>query len=249
MDAATLPPLVGVPLTLASDRSSAAANPFATQEDAQTFASLCSMGGSSDGGFGRSNSFGGSGGSDPLVGTLQSLLIMQMLQPLTEVLNKLVERLDALDGGVCGSLGGATVNGVPTQESLPHHNLIERLATTYNVPAAFLSAVMMAERGGDPNAVGDDGAAVGLFQLHERGMGAGLGDLRRDPELNAAIGARGLAEGWHEGIRQGLDGEGLVRFAYDYCFNPGGGDGYQGDAVFSFYRFYHTFAEHGGLLA
>ena len=108
---------------------------------------------------------------------------------------------------------------------------------------------MMAESGGDPNAVGDDGAAVGLFQLHERGMGAGLGDLRRDPELNAAIGARGLADGWHEGIRQGLDGEGLVRFAYDYRFNPGGGNGYQGDAVFSFYRFYHTLAERGGLLA
>ena len=153
MDAAPLPPLVGVPLTLASDRSSAAASPFATQEDAQTFASLLRaqmttmmgaaslglMGGSSSssGGFGGSNSFGGSGGSDPLGGTLQSLLMMQMLQPLTAVLNKLVERLDALDGGVSGGLGGATVNGVPTPESLPHHDLIERLAETYNVPRPF----------------------------------------------------------------------------------------------------------------
>ena len=216
-------------------------------------ASLGSLGESSAGGGGGGAwegqaSLAGPGGSDPLGGTMQSLLMMQMLQPLTAALNKLVERLDALDSGLGGG-AVPTVNGVPTPESLPHHDLIERLATAYNVPAAFLDAVIMAESGGDPNAVGDDGAAVGLFQLHERGMGAGLGDLRRDPELNAAIGARGLAEGWHEGIRQGLEGERLIRFAYDYRFNPGGGDGYQGDSVFSFYRFYHTIAERGGLLA
>ena len=84
-------------------------------------------------------------------------------------------------------------------ETLPYKDTLEQLADRYRVPAAFLGAVMMAESGGDPAAVGDDGAAVGLFQLHEDGMGHGLGELRLNPELNASIGARGLAEGWHEG--------------------------------------------------
>jgi hypothetical protein len=37
----------------------------------------------------------------------------------------------------------------------------------------------------DPHAVGDNGASVGLFQLHERGEGAGLSvDERSDPAVN-----------------------------------------------------------------
>ena len=131
---------------------------------------------------------------------------------------------------------------MPTPASLPHRDLLERLAEAYSVSAAFLGAVMMAESGGDPRAVGDEGASVGLFQLHERGMGAGLGELRFDPELNAAVGARGLAVGWHEGLRHDLRGEELVRFAYDYRFNPGGGPGRQGGAVYSQYRFYEALA-------
>ena len=123
------------------------------------------------------------------------------------------------------------------------------MANRYRVPAAFLDAVMMAESGGDPAAVGDDGAAVGLFQLHEDGMGHGLGELRLNPELNTSIGARGLAEGWHEGLRRGIDGEELVRFAYDFKFNPGGGFGYQGDAVSSNFRFYDALAQRRGAAA
>lgn len=84
---------------------------------------------------------------------------------------------------------------------------------------------------------------MGLFQLHDEGMGRGLGDLRFDAEFNAAIGARGLAMGWQEGLRQGYSGKDLACFAYDYCFNPGGGFAHQGDAVVSQYRFFHNLAD------
>jgi len=43
-----------------------------------------------------------------------------------------------------------------------------------------------AESGFNPNAVGDSGASIGLFQLHERGVGSGMSaEARRDPETNA----------------------------------------------------------------
>ena len=62
-------------------------------------------------------------------------------------------------------------------------------------------------------------------------------------------GARGLAAGWHAGLRQGHSGEQLARFAYDYQFNPAGGFAEQGDAVISFFRFYENLAERIGRLA
>ena len=214
-----------------------------------TSAALGGFGDNNSGGgglFGNNSSMGGLGGSFGSAfgggGGMSSLLLMQTLQPLTEALNRLTERLDALEGD-----SDLEVSRVPIPETLPHRNLIERMADRYQVPAAFLGAVMMAESSGDPAAVGDEGKSVGLFQLHEQGMGAGLGDLRLDPELNATIGARGLAEGWHDGLRRGIEGENLVRFAYDYRFNPGGGFGYQGDAILSNFEFYETLAQRNGL--
>lgn len=109
--------------------------------------------------------------------------------------------------------------------------LLNRVGRKYNVPPLFLKAVMLAESGGDPNAVGDGGHSVGLFQLHDQGYGYGMGDLRFDPEANADRAARGLADGWRAALRAGYEGEALVRAAYDYSFNPGGGFAWQGDRV------------------
>lgn len=113
---------------------------------------------------------------------------------------------------------------------------LNRLGRRYNVPPLFLKAVMLAESGGQPDAVGDSGHSVGLFQLHDQGYGAGMGDARYDPEVNADRAARGLAEAWHAGERAGLSGERAVRAAYDYSFNPGGGWAYQGDSVVRYYN-------------
>jgi len=112
--------------------------------------------------------------------------------------------------------------------------LLNRMGAKYNVPPIFLKAVMLAESGGDPHAVGDGGHSVGLFQLHDQGYGFGMGDLRFDPEANADRAARGLAEAWHACLAAGYSGEYLVRAAYDYSFNPGGGFAWQGDRVVAY---------------
>lgn len=109
--------------------------------------------------------------------------------------------------------------------------LLNRMGAKYNVPPMFLKSVMLIESGGRPDAVGDSGHSVGLFQLHDMGYGHGMGDSRFDPEANADRAARGLAEAWQAGERAGFSGEYALRAAYDYSFNPGGGFAYQGDAL------------------
>ena len=115
-------------------------------------------------------------------------------------------------------------------------NLLNRMGQKYNVPPMFLKAVMMIESGGRPDAVGDSGHSVGLFQLHDMGYGHGMGDARFDPEANADRAARGLAEAWQAGERAGFTGEHAIRAAYNYSFNPGGGWAYQGDALVAAYN-------------
>lgn len=114
--------------------------------------------------------------------------------------------------------------------------MLNRLGQKHNVPPLFLKAVMLIESGGRPDAVGDSGHSVGLFQLHDQGYGHGMGDSRFDPEANADRAARGLAEAWQAGERAGFTGEHAVRAAYNYSFNPGGGWAYQGDALVGTYN-------------
>jgi len=114
--------------------------------------------------------------------------------------------------------------------------MLNRIGQKYNVPPLFLKAVMLSESAGRPDAVGDQGHSVGLFQLHDQGYGTGMGDTRFDPETNADRGARGLAEAWHAGDKAGFSGEHAVRAAYNYSFNPGGGWAYQGDSVVKHYN-------------
>ncbi|MGH2633332.1 MAG: transglycosylase SLT domain-containing protein [Tepidiformaceae bacterium] len=109
--------------------------------------------------------------------------------------------------------------------------MLNKLGAKYNVPPLFLKSVMLSESGGQPDAVGDQGHSVGLFQLNDNGYGAGMGDSRYDPATNADRAAQGLAEAWHAGQNAGYTGEYAVRAAYDYSFNPGGGWAYQGDSV------------------
>jgi soluble lytic murein transglycosylase-like protein len=122
--------------------------------------------------------------------------------------------------------------------------LLNRLGQKYNVPPLFLKAVMLIESGGRPDAVGDGGHSVGLFQLHDQGYGYGMGDLRYDPEANAERAARGLAASWQKVVAAGYSGEYAVRAAYDDSFNPGGGFAYQGDALV---RTYNRLLEAQGL--
>jgi len=63
--------------------------------------------------------------------------------------------------------------------------IISEEAARVGIAPALALAMAEMESGLNPNAVGDDGHSVGLYQLHDQGMGAGMGDSRYDPRINA----------------------------------------------------------------
>lgn len=75
--------------------------------------------------------------------------------------------------------------------------LVDGAADTHGIPRNVLRAIVLAESSGDPGAVGDAGASVGLLQLHERGQGAGMSVAeRKDPVRNLAVGVPPIADAW-----------------------------------------------------
>jgi hypothetical protein len=92
--------------------------------------------------------------------------------------------------------------------------LIETYASWFGLDPYYVAAVVLAESGGNPNAVGDQGHSIGLMQLHDAGFGSGLYDARFDPALNLWHGTKALAAG-------------MARFSDPYetyarYYNPGG---------------------------
>jgi hypothetical protein len=67
--------------------------------------------------------------------------------------------------------------------------IVSRVLTSRGVPPEVVNAAIVnavAESGLNPNAVGDNGRSVGVFQLNERGAGAGMSVAdRKDPVKNA----------------------------------------------------------------
>ena len=70
----------------------------------------------------------------------------------------------------------------------PHEYLVRELAPAFGVAPDRAACIVMRESGWDPAAVGDDGAAVGLWQWHlrswrhvRRAMGRSIEDRRADP--------------------------------------------------------------------
>jgi hypothetical protein len=124
--------------------------------------------------------------------------------------------------------------------------IVRALAQANAVPDLIPLAIMMAESEGDPGAEGDwtggrKGVgiplSIGLFQLHERGMGAGMSrEARMDPYTNASKAVPRIAQAYKTAVESGLRGEALVRAVYDMAINPGGGNAYQGDHVMDWYR-------------
>ena len=53
---------------------------------------------------------------------------------------------------------------------------VEKEAGWNGVPGPEVLAVMMAESGGNPGAIGDSGHSIGLWQLHDAGAGAHMSD-------------------------------------------------------------------------
>lgn len=72
--------------------------------------------------------------------------------------------------------------------------LVTQVAQSLGVDPKLAVAIMLQESGGNPDAIGDNGHSVGLFQLNDQGEGAGMTvQAREDPATNATIALREVA--------------------------------------------------------
>lgn len=95
-----------------------------------------------------------------------------------------------------------TVTAEPLDDHEPKEaepkDYIEETAEMYGLDPGIVKAIIKVESGGDPNAVGDGGEAIGLMQIQprwhkERMERLGVTDLT-DPESNVRVGCDYLAE-------------------------------------------------------
>jgi hypothetical protein len=90
---------------------------------------------------------------------------------------------------------GFASDASPAPERIPAriYDPLMRLTAAYDVDQFLVAAIVWKESKWDVKSVGDSGRSVGLMQLHENGIGAGLSaDERMDPATNLDIGIRGF---------------------------------------------------------
>ena len=90
----------------------------------------------------------------------------------------------------------------------------------------ILSAIALTESGGRPDAVGDGGWSIGLFQNHMRD-GRGVGHTREqlmDPLYNAALAAKELVKYYLQGKQKGIKGPQLAVYVSKYGQRPAPGN-------------------------
>ncbi|MCK6544408.1 transglycosylase SLT domain-containing protein [Myxococcota bacterium] len=75
----------------------------------------------------------------------------------------------------------------------------------------FVLTMMKVESGGNPNAIGDNGHSVGLFQMHDQGAGHGMSvEQRKDPRVQFETMMPKFVAAYRSGRAQGLDGAQLA---------------------------------------
>lgn len=104
-----------------------------------------------------------------------------------------------------------------------------------NMFISIVAAAALAESGFRPNAVGDNGASVGLFQMHERGAGYGMSfDERADPYVASSKMVPRFLNNYMLGLQRGYQGEELVSFVARMTERPAGYDDPNGKAANSY---------------
>ena len=91
-----------------------------------------------------------------------------------------------------------------------------------------LHAIALAESGGNPGAIGDNGQSFGIFQNYMKGRGAGHNpqDLL-DADYNIRISVPELHGAYIRGIQQGLRGKDLVAYVSRIGQRPAAGNEWQ----------------------
>ncbi|MCL6637778.1 MAG: transglycosylase SLT domain-containing protein [Alicyclobacillus sp.] len=94
--------------------------------------------------------------------------------------------------------------------------IITQVANQYGVPAWIPLAIAQQESGLNPNVniIDTNGAySTGLFQLNQKGLGAGYTPQQLlDPNLNAHIAISAMKPAYQQGVQQGLSGYPLLEY-------------------------------------
>jgi murein DD-endopeptidase MepM/ murein hydrolase activator NlpD len=93
-------------------------------------------------------------------------------------------------------------------------DLVRRVQTDPFVHKVMVAAALT-ESDGNPNLIGDNGHAAGLWQLHDAGVGTGMSVAARcDPDTACAKMLPEFVREFNRGMGRGLQGEGLAAFTY-----------------------------------
>jgi hypothetical protein len=106
----------------------------------------------------------------------------------------------------------------------------------------IVNATVKAESGHNPNAVGDGGKSIGLFQMHEQGAGAGMSAAdRSDPDKASSVMIPRFVAMYQQGKQQGLSGTDLASFVARNVERPLGYDDPNGAAARKYISAYQEF--------
>lgn len=128
-----------------------------------------------------------------------------------------------------GSVGsGTAINPVSLPADAPGSfawtDYAVKVGAEIGVPPEIILSLIQAESGGNQYIVGDSGASVGLFQLHERGVGYGLTvEERYDPETQFRLMAPRIQAAYQQGVALGLTGRDLAMYTGYYAEKPAAG--------------------------
>lgn len=106
----------------------------------------------------------------------------------------------------------------------------------------IVNATVKAESGHNPNAVGDGGKSIGLFQMHEQGAGAGMSAAdRSDPDKASSVMIPRFVAMYQQGKQQGLSGTDLASFVARNVERPLGYEDPNGAAARKYISAYQAF--------
>lgn len=102
-------------------------------------------------------------------------------------------------------------------------SLIAQVALAHGIPEEYWwipIGLATGESGLDPSNVGDNGHSVGLFMLHDQGVGYGMGDLRYDPNANANAIMPAIADALWGGLAAGMSDYDLFEYVWFTAERP-----------------------------
>lgn len=135
--------------------------------------------------------------------------------------------------------GGPTPRGILSVEQL--FALVRRHGAGDTLDAIMVAAALV-ESGGNTEAVGDNGHSIGLWQMHDQGLGHGMSrEARHDPDTACAKMTPEFKRNFDKGrTSEGHAGDTLAAYTYIFTERPFGFPSLESDAALRFLARYRS---------